>query len=151
MPLDPIRPDRAPSLPEKPRGARPAGPSEAEPFRAHLSQARALKLNERIDQAMAQIDELGARLGSSLSLADLKRYKQAVGGLLKDLNDHMLQVKTSMEWDAQAWEHRTLITIRRVDEELEQLTQMILSQEQDRLAILAKIGEIKGMLLDVRM
>ena len=56
-----------------------------------------------------------------------------------------------MEWDAQAWEHRTLVTVRKVNEDLEKLTEMVLAQEQDRLGILAKIDDIKGMLLDLRM
>ncbi|HLN60619.1 MAG TPA: DUF327 family protein, partial [Symbiobacteriaceae bacterium] len=74
-----------------------------------------------------------------------------IGSLLRDLTTNMVEVRTQMEWDAQAWEHRTLITVRKVNEDLEKLTEMVLAQEQDRLGILAKIDDIKGMLLDLRM
>lgn len=153
MPLERIRPgsDRTHGLTSQPRGDRAASNSSAGAFRDQLERVQSVHLNERIDRALAQIDQLGNRLAEGLSMAELKRYRQAVGALLKDLTDNMIQVKTNLEWDTQSWEHRSLITIRRVDEELERLTEMVLSQEKDRLAILAKIGEIKGMLLDVRM
>lgn len=133
------------------RTERPAPGGARRAFQAELSKASSLQWNERVDKALAEIDELGARLGQSLSMADLKKYRQAIGLLLRDLTTHMVEVKTQMEWDAQAWEHRTLVTVRKVNEELEKLTEMVVAQEQDRLAILERIGEIKGMLLDVRM
>ncbi len=153
MPMERIRPgaDLTTGLAPRERTERPAGAAAQGAFRERLAQAQAGQLNERIERAIAQIEQLGARLAESLSLADLKRYKQAVASLLRDVTHHMVQVRTQMEWDSQAWEHRTLVTIRKVDEELEKLTQLVLSQEQDRLAILERIGEIKGMLLDLRM
>lgn len=143
--------DMTQSLPARDRAERPAGAPSRGAFQERLAQAHVGQLNERIDRALAEIEELGARLGQSISMADLKRYRQAVAGLMKDLTGHMLQVRTQLEWDSRAWEHRTLTTIQKVDAELEKLTDMVLNQEQDRLGILAKIGEIKGMLLDLRI
>lgn len=153
MPMERIRigSDIAQPLAPRERGERPAGAPVQGAFRERLARAQVSHLNERIDKALAQIEELGNRLGESLSMADLKRYRQAIAGLMQDLTSNMVQVRTQMEWDSQAWEHRTLVTIRKVNEELERLTDMVLAQEKDRLAILDKIGEIKGMLLDVRM
>lgn len=153
MPMDRIRvgTDVAQSITTRERSDRPAQGAVPGGFRAQLAQAHVGQLNERIDRALGEIDDLGARLGQTLTMADLKRYRQAVAGLMRDLTNNMVQVRTQMEWDSQAWEHRTLVTVRKVNEELEKLTEMVLAQEQDRLGILEKIGEIKGMLLDVRM
>jgi uncharacterized protein YaaR (DUF327 family) len=138
-------------LPARDRGDRPAAAPPQGAFQERLVEARAGQLNERIDRALADIDDLGTRLSQSLSMVDLRRYRKAVAGLMRDLTGHMLEVRSQMEWDSRAWEHRTLTTIQKVDDQLQQLTDMVLTQEQDRLGILAKIGEIKGMLLDVRM
>jgi uncharacterized protein YaaR (DUF327 family) len=138
-------------LPVRDRGDRPAAAPPPGAFQDRLVEARAGQLNERIDRALADIEDLGARLSQSLSMVDLRRYREAVAGLMRDLTGHMLEVRSQMEWDSRAWEHRTLTTIQKVDDQLQQLTDMVLTQEQDRLGILAKIGEIKGMLLDVRM
>lgn len=153
MPMEPIRvgTDLSQAITTRDRSDRPAQGAAPGGFRAQLAQAHVGQLNERIDKALADIDELGTRLGQTLTMADLKRYRQAIAGLMRDLTSNMVQVRTQMEWDSQAWEHRTLITIQKVNGELEKLTEMVLTQEQDRLAILEKIGEIKGMLLDVRM
>ncbi|MDB4895875.1 MAG: hypothetical protein JWN15_2137 [Firmicutes bacterium] len=138
-------------LPARDRGDRPATAPPQGAFQERLVEARAGQLNDRIDRALADIDDLGGRLSQSLSMVDLRRYREAVAGLMRDLTGHMLEVRSQMEWDSRAWEHRTLTTIQKVDDQLQQLTDMVLTQEQDRLGILAKIGEIKGMLLDVRM
>ncbi|HWI53007.1 MAG TPA: YaaR family protein [Symbiobacteriaceae bacterium] len=153
MPMERIRvgTDLAQAITARDRADRPAQGATPGAFRAQLAQAHVGQLNERIDKALADIDDLGTRLGQTLSMADLKRYRQAIAGLMRDLTGNMVEVRTQMEWDSQAWEHRTLVTVRKVNEELEKLTEMVLAQEQDRLGILAKIGEIKGMLLDVRM
>lgn len=153
MPMERVRlgTDFNQSLAARDRASRPTDGTARGAFRSQLTQAHAGQLNERIDKALADIDKLAQQLGQSLNMADLKRYRQAIATLFRDLTNHMVQVRTDMEWDSQAWEHRTLVTIRKVDSELEKLSEMILSQEQDRLGILEKIGEIKGMLLDVRM
>lgn len=139
------------NLPVRGRPERAGDEGARASFQETLRGARAGQWNQRVDQALARLDQLGQRLGRTFSLEDLKRYRAAVAELMHDLTRQMVQVRADVEWDTQAWEQRTLVTIRRVNEEVENLAQMVLSQEQDRLAILEKIGEIKGLLLDVRM
>ena len=45
--------------------------------------------------------------------------------------------------------HRVYGIIRLVDENLDQLAQELMKDEKDNLAILNKIGEIRGLLLDI--
>jgi hypothetical protein len=45
--------------------------------------------------------------------------------------------------------HRVYGIVRLVDENLDELAQELMKDEQDHLAILAKIGEIRGLLLDI--
>jgi len=153
MPVERVRrgADVAQNLAPRERTDRPGNSSLQGTFRDQLKQTQVAHFNERVDKALAQIEEVGARLTESLTLVDLRKYKQAIASLFKDLTSRMVEVKTEMEWDSQAWEHRTLVTVRKVDADLEKLTQLVLAQEQDRLAILEKIGEIKGMLIDLRM
>lgn len=120
-------------------------------FRAQLVDARITQVNTRLDEMMKEIDQIGVQLGRTLNLTDLKRYKQSIANFFKDALRLGTQVKTQMEWDSQAWEHRTLITIEKVNVALDELAQLVHGQEQDRLKILAKMGDIKGMLLDVQM
>ena len=45
--------------------------------------------------------------------------------------------------------HRVYGIIRMVDQTLDELAQELVKDEKDNLAILAKIGEIRGLLLDI--
>jgi len=132
------------------RGERPT-PVASSDFRNQLARTHATHFNERIDNALVEIEQLGQRLGESLTTGDLRRYREAIGRLFRDLTHHMMEVRADLEWDAQTWEQRTMVTIRKVDEKLEELSNLVLEQEQDRLGILEAIGEIKGLLVDVRM
>lgn len=129
----------------------PAAAGNRAAFRAHLVEAQLTQANTRLDDMLKKIDEVGTALGRTLTISDLKRYKQAIGSFFKEALRLGTQVKTELEWDSQAWEHRTLVTIEKVNAALEELTTLVHAQEQDRLKILAKMGDIKGMLLDIRM
>ena len=45
--------------------------------------------------------------------------------------------------------HRVYGIIRLVDQTLDELAQELVKDEQDNIAILGKIGEIRGLLLDI--
>ncbi|HLO02325.1 MAG TPA: YaaR family protein [Symbiobacteriaceae bacterium] len=152
MALDRVRPaaDPAAALANRPRTERHLGAHRPE-FRLHLAEAAVEQLSDRVEGRLKEIEDLGDRLGESLTLGDLRRYRDAITELMRDLTTNMVQVRSQMEWDSQAWEHRTLVTIRTVNEELEKLAGLVVAQEKDRLAILDKIGAINGLLLDIRV
>ena len=45
--------------------------------------------------------------------------------------------------------HRVYGIIRLVDEKLDELAQELVKDERDTISILAKVGEIRGLLLDI--
>jgi uncharacterized protein YaaR (DUF327 family) len=47
--------------------------------------------------------------------------------------------------------HRVYALVVKIDEELDNLTEEILSSEKDNLAILQKLDDIRGMLLDLTL
>lgn len=143
---DPLR-----TAPVREWSERPAEPSLRGSFRESLAAARKAQWNERLDRALERLDQFGSELAERRTLEDLKRYRMAVAELIRDLTSQMVQVRVDLEWDSHSWEQRTLVTLRRVNEEVERLAQMVLDHEKDRLAILEKLGEIKGLLLDVRL
>lgn len=151
MALDRVRPaaDPAAALANRPRLDRHT--ANRQEFKLQLAHASTEQLSDRIEARLKEIEELGERLGDSLTLGDLRRYRESITELFRDLTTNMVQVRTQMGWDSQAWEHRTLVTIRTVNEELEKLAGMVVAQEKDRLAILSKIGAINGLLLDLRI
>ena len=45
--------------------------------------------------------------------------------------------------------HRIYSTVKKINKNLEELTQEILKSEKDHLKILAKIEDIRGLILDI--
>lgn len=143
---DPVRPAAVHE-----RAERSGVSSVSHSFRDSLAAARKTQWNERIDQALRWLDRYGSELAERRTLEGIKRYRSVVAELIRDLTSQMVDVRADLEWDSRSWEQRTLVTLTRVNEEVERLAAMVLDHEKDRLEILEKLGEIKGLLLDVRL
>ena len=90
----------------------------------------------------------GDRLYKKRDIRDMKRYR----GLIKDFLNEVVYRSHSFSRENfldKRGRHRVYGIIRRIDENLDELAQELVKDEQDNLAILNKIGEIKGLLLDI--
>lgn len=106
------------------------------------------ELQARLTVLMEEITMQGKRLGKRRDVRDMKRYR----GLIKDFMNEI--VSRSHHFSRENFldrkgRHRVYGIIRLIDENLDQLAQELVKDEQDNLAILSKIGEIRGLLLDI--
>lgn len=106
------------------------------------------ELQAKVDALMTDITVQGERIARHMDIRDLKRYR----GLIKDfLNEVVYRShKFSREnFLDRRGRHRVYGIIRKIDENLDALAEELMSDEQDHLAILSRIGEIEGLLLDI--
>ena len=113
-----------------------------------MSQIGDDNLQARLTTMMEEITRQGDQLAKKRDIKDMKRYR----GLIKDFMNEI--VSRSHEFSRENFldrrgRHRVYGIIRLVDENLDQLAQELMKDEQDHLAILNKIGEIRGLLLDI--
>jgi uncharacterized protein YaaR (DUF327 family) len=106
------------------------------------------ELAAKLTSLMAQINDQGTRLSKKRDIKDMKRYR----GLIKEFMNEI--VSRSHEFTRENYldrrgRHRVYGIIRLVDETLDELARELVKDEQDQLAILSKIGEIRGLLLDI--
>lgn len=94
------------------------------------------------------VDRAGERLREQPSLANLQNYRRHVAALLKRLLKQSLKVVTHPGRGPRG-RRRMYTIIRVVNEELDALARLVLEREQDRLAIVAKLDQIRGLLLDL--
>ncbi|WP_070121512.1 YaaR family protein [Bacillus marinisedimentorum] len=102
---------------------------------------------EQLNMLMADIEKQGARLVRSRNFQDLARYKNMVKQFLKEAVNSGLDLKKSNSWNGQG--HRTLTIVEQVDEQLSALTDEVLMKEQKSIDLLDRIGEIKGLLVNL--
>ena len=105
-------------------------------------------LQAKVDALMQDITAQGNRIAEHMDFRDMKRYR----GLIKDfLNEVVYRShKFSREnFLDRRGRHRVYGIIRLIDSNLDELASELVEDEKDHLSILARIGEIRGLLLDI--
>lgn len=112
---------------------------------SHIEEA---ELAARLSNMMEEITMQGDKLAKRRDIKDMKHYR----GLIKEFLNEVVTRSHSFSRENfldRRGRHRVYGIIRLVDENLDQLAQELMKDEQDHLAILNKIGEIRGLLLDI--
>lgn len=106
------------------------------------------ELQARLQSLMEEITMQGDKLAKKRDIRDMKKYR----GLIKDFMNEIVSRSHSFSRENfldRKGRHRVYGIIRLIDENLDELAKELMQDEQDHLAILSKIGEIRGLLLDI--
>ncbi|RZT13032.1 YaaR family protein [Fictibacillus sp. BK138] len=104
--------------------------------------------SEQLTRLLGDIETQGKRLLQSQTVRDLQLYKNLVQRFVKEAVNFGMQLKQNKSWNEQG-RSRTLKLVKEIDEQLIQVTEAVLSQEKDSISLLDKIGEIKGLLVNL--
>lgn len=105
-------------------------------------------LQNALTQMMEEITRQGEKLAKHRDIKDMRRYRALVKDFLNEIvnRSHAFSRENFLDRKGR---HRVYGIIRLVDQNLDELAQELVKDEQDNLAILSKIGEIRGLLLDI--
>lgn len=97
---------------------------------------------------MEEITRQGDKLSKRRDIKDMKRYRALIKDFLNEVvnRSHAFSRENFLDRKGR---HRVYGIIRLIDQNLDELAQELVKDEQDNLAILSKIGEIRGLLLDI--
>ncbi|MBQ9361280.1 MAG: YaaR family protein [Lachnospiraceae bacterium] len=117
---------------------------------ALMSNIGETELQERLTNLMSEITAEGEIIAKRKDIKDMRRYR----GLVKDFMNEILN--RSHKFSRQNFldkkgRHRVYGIIKLVDQNLDDLAAELLKEESDNISILAKIGEIRGLLIDLLM
>lgn len=113
-----------------------------------ISHVEEQELQTRLTGLMEEITMQGNKLAKKRDVRDMKKYR----GLIKEFMNEIINRSHAFSRENfldRKGRHRVYGIIRLVDENLDELAQELMKEEQDHLAILSKIGEIRGLLLDI--
>lgn len=105
---------------------------------------------EQLTRLLGDISAAGKRVARSRNLRELTRYKMLIKRFLQEAVDYGLEMKQSHTWN-RFGEGRRLKIIETIDQRLVELAQDLLDEEKETIDLLAKIGEIKGLLINLYM
>lgn len=103
---------------------------------------------EQITRLLGDISTAGDRIAKSRNLRDLAKFKMLVKRFLKEAVSYGMELKQSHTWN-RFGEGRRLKIVDTIDEKLVELTEDMLDEEKSSVDLLAKIGEIKGLLINL--
>ena len=112
---------------------------------SHIEEA---DLQARLNTLMEDITMQGDKLAKKRDIRDMKKYRGLIKDFMNEVINRSHQFSRENFLDRRG-RHRVYGIIRMVDQTLDELAQELVKDEKDNLAILAKIGEIRGLLLDI--
>lgn len=117
-------------------------------FGEQLQKIHSNMVKEELDTLLKDIDKQGKALGETLNIRDLKKFKDLIQKFLDYAVNKMYNLKEQQGWDRRG-RHKVYTLVESVNNELENLTQMVLSEQKDNINILAKMDQIRGLLVDI--
>ena len=105
-------------------------------------------LSERLNLMYQDITMQGNKITKHMDVKDMKRYRALIKEFLNEVVNRSHKFSRENFLDRRG-RHRVYGIIRLIDQNLDELAAELMKEEKDNLAILQKVDEIRGMLLDI--
>ncbi|MBL4932063.1 MULTISPECIES: YaaR family protein [Clostridium] len=119
--------------------------SSRKDFSQSFSQARDRRSGEELKKMIEDIKKKGNRLVLTKTYADVASYKRMIKEYLQSVLEYMYSIKQDISF----WQTQYFITVDIIDSRLEELTQMLLSDEKENINIASTVDEIQGLIVDI--
>lgn len=106
------------------------------------------ELANRLNLMMEEIVMQGDKIVKRMDVKDMRRYRMLIKEFMNEIVNRSHKFSRENFLDRRG-RHRVYGIIRLVDEKLDELAQELVSEQCDKIDILAKVGEIRGLLLDI--
>jgi len=130
------------------RGETTARPTQAQNFGDMLQQQDEQRTHEELQRKLEDIRLQGDRLTRSMTVRELVLYRQMVKGFLEDTVRRGIALKETKGWDRRGRGKRYKL-LEEVDAMLVGMGEELLQSEEGRIDLLQKVGEIRGILINI--
>lgn len=103
---------------------------------------------EMLDEMMKNIREKGEDLVETRTVESLFEYKEMVKGFIEEAVEYGLRIEERRGL-SRSTRSKVLRVVSAVDDKLLELTDIIIAQEESKIRILQKVGEIQGLLVNI--
>ncbi|MBQ3060820.1 MAG: YaaR family protein [Lachnospiraceae bacterium] len=105
-------------------------------------------LKARLNIMMEDIIQQGKKLTKHMDVRDMKHYRELIKEFMNEIVNRSHKFSRENFLDKRG-RHRVYGIIKLVDKNLDELAAQLIADEKDSMAILNKIDEIRGLLLDI--
>ncbi len=103
---------------------------------------------EHLQKMLEELDQQGKQLNENPTFAELRKYKDLVKKFMGEVTKNGVGMYQTESWDPYGG-NKTLKTVQILDRKLLDLTNHVLNQQNSSLSLLERIGEIKGLLINL--
>ncbi|MBQ6814085.1 MAG: YaaR family protein [Lachnospiraceae bacterium] len=113
-----------------------------------ISNIQEADIQAKVSALVNEISEQGKKISKRTDVRDMRRYRELIKSFLNEVvfRSHKFSRENFLD---RRGRHRVYGIIRLIDENLDELAEELLKEEKDNLAILMKVGEIEGLILDI--
>ena len=131
-------------------GVRSAAENEALLFRRTLTDLSREAYTARLQELKNKIDEQGNLLSDKVNVTEYEKYRKLIREFIDEIvsNGYTFSREDTF---ASRGRHRYIATVKIVDQKLDELGKEVMKEQADKLEILSRIDDIRGLLLDLMM
>ncbi|WP_239618961.1 YaaR family protein [Cohnella mopanensis] len=130
------------------RGEMTARPTQTQNFGDMMQQQEEQRTHEELQRKLEDIRMQGERLTRSMTVRELVLYRQMVKAFLEDTVRRGIALKETKGWDRRGRGKRYKL-LEEVDSMLVAMGEELLQSEEGRIDLLQKVGEIRGILINI--
>ena len=106
------------------------------------------ELKEKLSSLMKDIEAQGEKIAKHMDIRDMKKYRELIREFMNEVvyRSHKFSRENFLDRKGR---HRVYGLIKLIDENLDELARELVKDEKDHISILSRIGEIRGLLLDI--
>ena len=118
-------------------------------FRRTLTELSQEQHHARLEEMKKHIGEQAERLSNRVCVKEYEKYRRLIREFLDEIVSNGY---TFLREDTYAsrGRHRFFATVKVIDEKLDELGKEVLNENADEINILAKIDDIRGLLVDLK-
>lgn len=117
-------------------------------FNTHLKKMNGENQDEKLRELAKNIIGQGEKFSKRIDISELKAYKRMISEFLDEAVSGSNKFSKESFLDRRG-RHRVYATVKKVNKELDDLTQEVLKSERDNIKILTSIEDIRGLILDI--
>ena len=113
-----------------------------------MSRVSDTDLQAHLTALMEEITMQGERISKKKDIKDMRKYRSLIKEFMNEVvsRSHSFSRENFLDRKGR---HRVYGIVKLVDKNLDDLATELMKEEKDHLSILGKVGEIRGLLLDI--
>ena len=130
--------------------SRSAGEIENSSFRRTLTDLSQEKHAARLAEMREDINKQGERLADRVDVKEFEKYRRLIREFLDEIVSNGYTFSKE-DTNYSRGRYRQMATVQVIDEKLDELGKEVMKEQADKIDIIHKIDDIRGLLLDIMM